>query len=199
MTANPEQNSGGGGGGRSGRMVTSIASADRDGLMPVAAQVTGVDWSKVGGAGGVGGVVPPPPPSRPFTLTLSVGSAHISPVIPHVPNTMYVEWCEAMAIAHSASLGYTHRWHRDHDYIWFVRRHEFDYLAETRLGDDLVMATWVAQMEKSRSHRHYVIYRPKDETVVVRGLTIWVLVSITTRRPQRIPEEMIERYVASTQ
>ncbi len=112
---------------------------------------------------------------------------------------MYVEWCEAMAIAHSASLGYTHRWHRDHDYIWFVRRHEFDYLAETREGDELVMGTWVAQMEKSRSHRHYVIYRPKDETVVVRGLTIWVLVSIKTRRPQRIPEEMIERYVTSTQ
>lgn len=175
-------------GSRESEQQAPVTSAARDSMMPRPAQVNDVDWHGIG-----------VPVKRPFTLALQVGSEHISPIIPHVPNTMYLEWCEAMAIAHSASLGFTHRWHRDHDFIWFVRRHEIDYLAESRHADELVMATWVERMEKSRSERHYLIYRPRDQAIVVRGLTTWVLVSIQSRRPRRIPDEMMRRYLTSTE
>lgn len=152
--------------------------------LPAPAAVNGVDWTSLG--------VPRPDP---FTLRLTVGESHISRIIPHVPNTLFVQWLESMAIAHSESLGYSDQWHIDHDLIWFVRRHEIDYLAEVVLDDELVMATWVEAFHKTSSPRRYVIYRPGDEKVVCRAMTIWVLVSRSKSKPQRIDPEMAKRYL----
>lgn len=143
---------------------------------------------------GAFGIDPLPP--APFFLRLHIGEAHIGQVIRHVPNTEYVRWLEAMAVAHSASLGYTAKWHHQRGILWFVRRHEIDYLAEVFEGDVLSMATWVAGMEKARSHRRYLIVRPGDGTVICRGETVWVLMDLKARRPMRVPGSMVERYVS---
>lgn len=152
--------------------------------LPTPAATADLDWASLGC-----------PRPDPFTLQLTVGHAHISRIIPHVPNTLFVRWLEAMAIAHSDYLGYTDQWHIDHDLIWFVRRHEIDYLAEVMLGDELVMATWVEAFHKTSSPRRYILYRPRDQKVVCRAMTIWVLVSRSKSRPQRIDPEMAAVYL----
>lgn len=152
--------------------------------LPTPTVIAGVDWPALG-----------VPRSDPFTLRLTVGEAHLSTIIPHVPNTLFVRWLEAISIAHSDSLGYTDQWHIEHDLIWFVRRHEIDYLAEVMLGDDLVIATWVEAFHKTSSPRRYVLYRPSDKKVVCRAMTIWVLVSRRTSKPQRIDPDMAAQYL----
>lgn len=152
---------------------------------PAPAPVEGIDWLALGS-----------PRPDPFTLRLIVGPAHLSRVIPHVPNTTFVQWLESMAVAHSASLGFDEAWHRQRDMIWFVRRHEIDYLAEVLEGDDLAMATWVEGFNKTSSPRRYLIYRPRDSTVVCRAMTVWVLMSRRGRRPQRIDPEVAASYLA---
>jgi acyl-CoA thioester hydrolase len=83
---------------------------------------------------------------------------------------------------------------RETNLMWFVARHEVDYLAECWLGDELVIATWVRDMKRIKSWRDFVIVRPADGTVVCRAATLWVLVDLGTRRPRRIDDEMIRRF-----
>ena len=138
------------------------------------------------------------PVPHPFTMRLSVDHSHMGSIIRHVPNVEYVRWFEVLAVAHSDALGFTETWYRKHNLIWFVKRHEIDYKAEVREGDDLVLATWVEGFEKARSQRGYFIARISDRRAVARGRTEWVLVSRDTSRPQRIPADAARRFIEST-
>ncbi|MFW5652930.1 MAG: acyl-CoA thioesterase [Planctomycetota bacterium] len=154
--------------------------------------------------------VPAPPPDgwsweglgvpvpAPFTMQLTADASHMGSVIAHVPNTEYVRWLEVLAVAHSDALGYTESWYREHNLIWFVKRHEIDYLSEVRTGDHLLLATWVEGFEKARSERGYFIVKAGDRKPVVRGRTEWVLVNRTTSRPQRVPADAAEVFIRST-
>ncbi len=130
------------------------------------------------------------PHPDPCVLRLAVGREQLSNVVDHVANVEYVRWLDRAAELHSDSLGYSRQWLAEHDVMWFVSRHEVDYLAETHAGDELVIATWVRDMQRIRSWREYVVYRPVDETIVCRAATLWVFVNLRTRRPMRIPDEM---------
>ncbi len=115
-------------------------------------------------------------------------------VIEHVSNIEYVRWLDRAAELHADSLGYTRHLMLKAGLMWFVARHEIDYLAECWLDDELVIATWVRDFHKVRSWRDYVIVRPRDSAVICRAATLWVLVDLATRRPRRIEREMIERF-----
>jgi acyl-CoA thioester hydrolase len=114
--------------------------------------------------------------------------------VAHVSNIEFVRWLDRAAELHADSLGYTRRWMLDHGVMWFVARHEVDYLAEALPGDELAIATWVRDMRKVKSWRDYVIVRPADQTIVCRAATLWVFVDLATRRPMRIPAEMAARF-----
>jgi acyl-CoA thioester hydrolase len=134
------------------------------------------------------------PHPQPFLLDLTVDGDQLSNVIDHVSNVEYVRWLDRAAELHTDAVGYTRRWLLEHGQMWFVARHEIDYLAEAHLGDRLVVATWVRDMKRIRSWRDYIIIRPGDETIVCRAATLWVLVGLETRRPARIPAEMARRF-----
>ena len=130
----------------------------------------------------------------PFVCALEAGPGDAGETIAHVANTEYLRWLDRAAQLHADALGYPRSWLLDRGIMWFVARHEIDYLAEIWPGDRLLLATWVRDMQRVRSWRDYVLYRPKDETVVCRAATLWVLVDLRTRRPTRIPEAMVARF-----
>jgi YbgC/YbaW family acyl-CoA thioester hydrolase len=109
------------------------------------------------------------PHREPFICDIAIDSSQISGVVAHVSNIEFVRWLDRAAELHADSLGYTRRWMLDHGGMWFVARHEINYLAEAVLGDDLVIATWVRDMRKVKSWRDYAIVRPTDQTIVCRG------------------------------
>jgi acyl-CoA thioester hydrolase len=115
-------------------------------------------------------------------------------VIEHASNVEYVRWLDRAAELHSDSLGCTRAALLERGQMWFVARHEIDYLAEAWLGDELLIATWVRDMRRVRSWRAYAIIRPGDDQVICRAATLWVLVDLATRRPVQIPEEMRRRF-----
>ena len=135
---------------------------------------------------------------NPFICDIHVDRHQIGNVIEHVSNIEYVRWLDRAAELHADSLGYTRKWLLDNGIMWFVARHEIDYLAEAWLGDELVIATWVRDFKKVKSWRDYVIARPSDGTVICRAATLWVLVDLESRRPRRIDEEMIRRFNPSS-
>ncbi|MCI0365100.1 MAG: acyl-CoA thioesterase [Phycisphaerales bacterium] len=118
----------------------------------------------------------------------------MSNVVDHVSNIEYVRWLDRAAELHADSLGYTRSWLLKNGIMWFVARHEIDYLAEAHSNDELVIATWVRTIGKVKSWRDYLIVRPSDQTVICRAATLWVLVNLQTRRPKRISAQMIERF-----
>ncbi len=104
---------------------------------------------------------------EPFVCDLAVNGSSLGETIEHVRNTEYVRWLDRAAELHADSLGYTRRRMLGDGVMWFVARHEIDYLAEV----------W-----------------SNDELVVCRAATLWVFIDLARRRPQRIPDEMAQRF-----
>ncbi len=123
-----------------------------------------------------------------------VGGEDVSRSIPHAGNAEYVRWLDRAAELHSDSLGFTRAAMLEAGIMWFVARHEIDYLAEAWVDDALVLATWVRDVHRVRSWRETMIVRPSDQTVICRASTLWVLVDLERRRPIRIPPEMATRF-----
>ena len=130
----------------------------------------------------------------PFLCDLLIGDGVLSEAIAHVSNIEYLRWMDRAAELHADALGYTRGRLVDSGVMWFVARHEIDYMAEVWPDDRLVVATWVRNMKRVKSWRDYVIYRHSDETIVCRAATLWVLIDLATRRPTRIPDEMVRRF-----
>ena len=134
------------------------------------------------------------PHRAPFLLDLKVEEGELSRAIAHVSNVEYVRWLDRAAELHADALGYTRAWMLEQGLMWFVARHEIDYHAEVWPDDELVVATWVRDMQRVRSWRDYMIIRPSDASVVCRAATLWVLVRLESRRPVRISRAMAERF-----
>ncbi len=133
------------------------------------------------------------PHASPFLCDLTVGRHHRT-TVDHVSNIEYLRWLDGAAERHADHLGYSRQSLLEAGIMWFVARHEIDYLAEVWPGDELVVATWVRDMRRVKSWRDYVVFRPADGQVVCRAATLWVLVGLATRRPVRIPTEMAARF-----
>ncbi len=133
---------------------------------------------------------------RPFLCDLRIGSAGMSGPVEHVSNVEYVRWLDRAAELHADSLGCTRAALLARGVMWFVARHEIDYLAEALPGDELVLATWVRSIQRVKSWRDTLVVRPADRTVVCRASTLWVLVNLSSRRPRRIDAEMAAGFEA---
>lgn len=138
------------------------------------------------------------PHPNPFICDIEIQPSQMSRAIDHVSNIEYVRWLDRAAELHADTLGYTRRTMLEKDLMWFVARHEIDYLAEVWPNERLVLATWVRDMQKVRSWRDYVVIRPDESDLgaapVCRAATLWVLVRLSTRKPVRVPADMVERF-----
>ena len=120
-----------------------------------------------------------------------------SRIIDHVSNVEYLRWLDRAAELHMDALGWTRDALLKTGRMWFVARHEIDYLAEAHAGDELHLATWVRDLRRAKSWRDTVIWRsPTDSDdepcMVCRASTLWVLVDLQTRRPCRVPPDMAD-------
>lgn len=135
------------------------------------------------------------PHANPYLCDIDIQQEHMSRGVDHVSNVEYVRWLDRAAELHADSLGYTRQRMLGDGLMWFVARHEIDYLAEVWTNDKLILATWVRDMTRVRSWRDYVIIRPADSTaeskIVCRGSTLWVLVDLVKRRPVKISADMV--------
>ncbi len=128
------------------------------------------------------------PLSNIFTLELVVPATTID-ANGHVNNVAYVEWMQDVAIGHFESLGGVTMM-KEHGATWVARSHHIEYLRPAFEGDALVIRTWIADMERATSKRCYEFL--KEETLLARGETNWVFISLESGRPKRIPEAVKE-------
>lgn len=151
---------------------------------------------------------------RPFALRHIPDASVASRGIPHVNNVAYVSWLDRAAELHADALGWTREAMVADDLSWFVGRHEITYRAEAWPGDELLLLTWIRRVERFTAEREVLVLRtaaathapgrpatadapapdPARPTVICRGLSTWVLVTLSNRRPRRHDAAMIAAF-----
>ncbi len=111
----------------------------------------------------------------------------------HMNNVAYFNLINNVAEAHWAHLSTSKIAKK---YNWVARRHEIDYLASCFEGDLLRVKTWIGEPTGATWWRYYSIIRVSDNKVIAKAQTNWVLLSLETKRPSRITEEVIEIFLA---
>ncbi len=133
---------------------------------------------------------------NPHTLEVGVEDCHID-VMRHTNNVVYLQWLEAVAWSHSQSLGLGPAEYEALGHGMVVRQHELNYLQATRLGERLMLATWLTRVDKLSTWRSYQFIRLDDGQTVFRGSTHFVCVDIAEGRIRRMPAEFHKAYAAA--
>jgi acyl-CoA thioester hydrolase len=106
----------------------------------------------------------------------------------HASNIAYVRWIQDVAVAHSFAVGLDFDAYRKLGGVFFVRRHEIDYMRPALRGERLEVRTWIDSAFAAKSRRATEIVRADDAKVVARAMTTWGFVEIASGRPTRIPD-----------
>ena len=113
----------------------------------------------------------------------------------HVNNARYIGWANEIAWAHSNALGLSFDEYERLGAGCVVWRHEFDYRAPVLLGDEIDIATWIAENDfRLRLVRAYQMWNAASGVEVFRGRTTFVSVDMKTGKPTRMPKEFISAY-----
>lgn len=128
-----------------------------------------------------------------FEFPLVVEAEQID-VLGHANNVWYVEWMQQAALAHTAAQGWPASRYQTLGVGWVVREHRIEYRQPARLGDRVVVRTWVASMKRVTSLRRYDILRHDGRELLARAETTWAFIRYDTGQPTRVPREIIEAF-----
>ncbi|MFZ5617800.1 MAG: acyl-CoA thioesterase [Pseudomonadota bacterium] len=140
----------------------------------------------------------PWPVADPYVVRRVAGAGDID-AFNHVNNARYVDWANEIAWAHSEKLGLSMEDYKRIGFGCVVWRHEFDYVAPVMEGDEIDVATWIAENDhRVRLTRTYEMRNAKTGAVVFRGRTKFVCIDMKTGKPARMPPEFIVAYKPQT-
>jgi acyl-CoA thioester hydrolase len=129
----------------------------------------------------------PPPGVQVFSRPLAPTSADFDEN-GHVNNVVYVRWIQDVAIAHwraRMDAATQSRW------AWVLLRHEIDYRRPLLPGEAALARTWVGPCRGPRFIRFVRIAGPDGE-MCAQASSDWCLIDAATRRPTRVPAEIVE-------
>jgi acyl-CoA thioester hydrolase len=113
----------------------------------------------------------------------------------HVNNTIYLQWLDRTAWAHSAALGLSIEDCLKLRRGMAVRHTRVDYWDAARCGDEVIIATWiVASDERLRCTRRFEIVRSADGKRMLDAEIDFFCMNLDTGKPCRFPREFIECY-----
>lgn len=145
--------------------------------------------------------VPPEPVltrAMPYAMTIRVEDADIDE-LGHASNIAYVRWIQDVALAHSVAVGLDVEAYRTIGAVFFIRRHEIDYLRPALRGDRLEVRTWIDSVFAAKCLRGTEMVKISDdgkETILARAMTTWGFVEMATGRPTRIPQSVRDAFGA---
>ncbi|GAB1349507.1 thioesterase family protein [Ignavibacteriales bacterium] len=127
---------------------------------------------------------------KPFQFTIPVTPEHID-LLNHVNNLVYVRWVQEAAVTH---------WNKcaepelKNSVAFVIARHEIDYKYPAKMGDTVIVKTWVGKTRKHLFERYTQIYRESDSKVFVEALSLWCPIDLKTMRPVRPSAELIANW-----
>jgi len=103
----------------------------------------------------------------------------------HVNNVIYLKWINLTSALHWNSVSNKEI---NSKYIWVAARHEIDYIKPAFLHEKIILKTYIDTIEGVKSTRKVEIYR--NNTLLAKSFTIWVLLDAKTQKITRIPKEI---------
>lgn len=125
--------------------------------------------------------------SRPFVLTITVQTGDIDDQ-GHVNNVVYLRYVQEAAAAHWDAIAPDEIKNQN---VWFVLRHEIDYLSQAVEGDILQAKTWVGETGGVRSVRFVELTQKSSGKAVAKARTTWCMLDAKNRRPKRIDDSIM--------
>ncbi len=114
----------------------------------------------------------------------------------HVNNTIYLQWLDRIAWAHSAKLGLPLERCLEMRRGMAVRHTRVDYLDAALLDDSLLIATWIIAGDgRLRCTRRFDILRAADGKRVLEAEIDFFCMNLDSGKPCRFPPEFTDRYV----
>lgn len=133
--------------------------------------------------------MPTDPDVERYEMRLAVQPDDID-MLGHVNNVVYLRWVQDIAIAHwNAATTDAQR----AELNWVVVRHEIDYRQPARLGDDVLVRTWVGVATRNSFERHTEIRRVEGP-VLARARTLWVPLDPATGRVKQPSADVRARF-----
>lgn len=135
----------------------------------------------------------PEPPDGKFETRIPVTWQYLDPV-QHVNNAVYLGIIEECGMQVLAAHGWPITRMLAEGFAIFIRQHQIQYRQPAFLDDELVISTWVSNVRRSTTTRHYEIHRSSDGTqlATVHSLGVWV--DIDTGKPIRIPKNFLSDF-----
>ena len=103
-----------------------------------------------------------------------------------------LRYCEALATDASASVGFDRSWYEAHHAAWVVREMTILLGALPRIGEELGLATWVAQFRRVQAQREYAIWQTATGRMVARASARWAYCDADRGQLIRIPDAILE-------
>lgn len=123
-----------------------------------------------------------------FALGHRVQPEETSALVPHANNIVILGWIDLVASRHGDAAGASRAHLAAAGKMWFVARHEIDYLGEAFVDDELHLVTWIEKLGRTSLMRATRIVRAKDGALLTRATSRWALVDLATRKPTAIAE-----------
>lgn len=105
-----------------------------------------------------------------------------------------LRYLEAHATRHSTELGFTPQWYVEHQSAWLVREMSLLLGDLPTIGDQLALATWVADFKRVQAQRDYVItWAGEADRLVARASARWAYVDRASGRLASIHPDLTTR------
>lgn len=105
-----------------------------------------------------------------------------------------LRYCEALATEASAARGFDFDWYERHQVAWVVRTMVLRLGQLPRIGDDLRLATWIAEFKRVQAQREYALWLPAGGRLVARASARWAYVDRTRGVPVRLHDELLRDF-----
>ncbi|MEG0486971.1 MAG: thioesterase family protein [Acinetobacter sp.] len=128
-----------------------------------------------------------------FDLKMIVQPEHID-VLGHVNNVVYVQWMQDVASAHIEELGVGLEQYLEMKHAMVAVEHHVQYRKAAMLGDEVILRTWLYDINALYSFRQYAFFKVSDNSLLFTGNTKWACIEIATGRPKRMSPTFIQAY-----
>ncbi|WP_338730833.1 acyl-CoA thioesterase [Mangrovimonas cancribranchiae] len=106
----------------------------------------------------------------------------------HVNNVQYVQWVQDIAEQH---------WYKEtteairSTYFWVMINHYIEYKKEAKLGETIIVTTYVEETKGVKSTR-IVEFSNTENTLLAKSTTQWCFIDAKSKRPTRIPKDIAQ-------
>jgi acyl-CoA thioester hydrolase len=140
---------------------------------------------------------PPPPPNGVFRVLRRAEWQDID-MMQHLNNAAYLDYAMDAGVQLTSAYGWPMSYWMEEGIAFVARKNSIEYLKPAYLDDELEIATWLFNIRPATVTRHFDIRKVRGDVLLARVQTLWVMLNLSSGRPMRIPQSMMEILAPNT-